>query len=126
MFLEKLAGGFLGKNEPSQAVACQLIDQFLRIPHVGPAGFALIHLFSFIGGVERNSDVGYIEYNPPAVPKQLVPPLAGTCVFRFWGYFELEEREVCLSSFPLCLFPRTDIRTDRQCGRPQTGGVGSS
>ena len=45
MFLEKLAGGFWGKNEPSQAVACQLIDQFLRIPHVGPAGFALIHLF---------------------------------------------------------------------------------
>jgi len=79
MFLEKLAVGFWGKNEPSQAVACQLIDQFLRIPHVGPAGFALIHL------------------------PQLVPPLAGASVFRFWGYFELEEREVCLSSFPLCI-----------------------
>jgi hypothetical protein len=65
VLLQKLAGGFWGKNEPSQAVACQLIDQFLRIPHVGPAGFALIHLFSFIGGVERNSDVGDIEYNPP-------------------------------------------------------------
>ena len=112
MFSEKLAGGFWGKNEPSQAVACQLIDQFLRIPHVGPAGFALIHLFSFIGGVERNSDVGDIEYNPRAVPNQLVPPLAGASVFRFWGYFELEEREVCLSSLSFKLpfvFPRADI-----------------